>query len=426
MLNKKFISTICALALASSLSAKEFNLDELIEIALENNTNIQISKNTKDIRKEEVNKAVSGYLPKVSASSNIGQYDIDASGVKQDGDANATTISASQLIYDFGKTTSSIDQSKYNLEASSSDIITKRQNTILSIKEAYYDILNKYQQINVSKESVALNELQLDQAQSYFEAGVKTQIDVTNAKLNLSNAKLDLVKANYDLEISKASLISILGVDKEENIDVSVDGNDITKLANKVSFQKEELIKLIEIGIQKRPELEDLKAQIKASQESIKTVNSQYFPTIDVQAAYTDQNSDDISSLDTDQGSITLNLKWDIYTGNSTNADKKIALSNLSTAKSQLHQQKLEIKQAITDAYFNLRQSYDSIEISLLSLKLATENLDLANQRYIAGLNDLLEVNDAKLEYTKAKSSLVNTYYEHLTNNAKLEFALGK
>lgn len=71
-----------------------------------------------------------------------------------------------------------------------------------------------------------------------------------------------------------------------------------------------------------------------------------------------------------------------------------------------------------------IEKSYESIDISLLNLELATKNLDLATKKYQAGLNDLLELNDAKLEYTQSKTNLVNTYYSYLTNFARLEYAL--
>lgn len=426
MLNKtKFISIACAIFLSTSINAKEMTLDEILDIALKNNTNIQVSKYQKEINSQELKKAKAAYLPKLSAGADIGNYDIEASGVKQDGDASTVTLSASQLIYDFGKTSSSIDASKYNLEASSSEIQINTKDTILSIKEAYYDILNKHQQIIVSKEAVALDKLQLSQANEYFKAGVRTKIDVINAQLNLSNSELKLVQANYDLKISKTKLISLLGKRSEQTIDVKPDTKDISSLAKSVKIEDDNLDKLINIAFENRSELEKFKALIKTNKASLNSANAEYYPTIDLSASYSDKNSDDISSLEQSQTAVLLNLKWDLYTGNTTNANKKISLANLSTTKKQFEQQKLQIRQDVTSAFLNLEQSFESIKINLLSLDLSTRNLNLANERYKAGLNDLLEVNDAKLEYTKSKTNLVNSYYTYLSNTAKLEYSLG-
>ena len=420
---KKTVSLICVISLFTSLNAKEFNLDELIDIALNNNTKIQVSKNNKEIKTQEVKKAKSAYLPKLTANADIGNYDIKSLGSEQEGDATSVTLSANQLLYDFGKTSSSIDASKYNLDASKTEISSNTQSTILSVKETYYDILNKYQQIEVANESIKLDELQLSQANEYFKAGIRTKIDVTNAKLNLSNSQLKLVKAEYSYKIAKTKLISILGLNKQVNI--KTNNSDIKSLAKNSILKYEDLDKLIDLGLIQRPEIKKYSALIKSNKASIKNVKSQYYPRLDINASYTDKNSDDISSLESKQTAVLLNLKWDLYTGNTTNADKKIALSNLSSTNKQLEQTRLEITQDITNSYFNMKQSFDSIRIGLLSLDFSIENLNLANERYKAGLNDLLEVNDAKLEYTQAKTTLINAYYTYLSNNAQVEYSLG-
>jgi len=424
MLKKSiFISTICALALSSNLNAKQFSLDELIDIAVSNNANIEVSKNQEKVKEQELKKAKSAYLPKLTASADTGYYDIEAGN--QDGNASSFTLGASQLLYDFGKTSSSIDASEHNLDASSKDIDVSKQSTVLQIKQAYYDILNDYQQILVSKESVKLDELQLSQAKEYFKAGIRTQIDITNAQLQLSNSKLKLVQNEYSLKNANAKLISILGTKIDENIEVKEPSYNIKKLAKNASLKYKSLEELVELGLVNRPEIKKYEALIKTNKASLENANSQYYPTLDVSASYNDKKSDDIASLDSDQTAVLLNLKWNLYTGGTREADKKIALTNLNTTHKQLQQQKLEITQDITSAYYNTKQSFDSIKIGLLSLNLATKNLDLATQRYKAGLNDLLEVNDAKLEYTQSKSTLVNAYYTYLTSIANLEYSLG-
>lgn len=422
---KKTISLVCSIALCSTLSAKEISLDELIEIALKNNTNIQIAKNEKDIKRQELEKTKSLYLPTLSANANIGEYDIKASGLTQEGSASSVTINANQLIYDFGKTSSLIDASKNNLNASSTQITSNTQATILLVKKAYYDILNKYQQIEVAQESVKLDELQLSQANEYFKAGIRTQIDVTNAKLNLSNSQLKLVKAKYAYKIEKTKLISILGLNLDKQIDIKSQNKDIKNLAKNTTLKYDNLEELINLALKQRAEIKKYQELIKTNKANIKNVKSQYYPTLDASASYTDKNSDDINSLETSQTAIMLNLKWNLFTGLSTSKDKKIAISNLSSTNKQLEQTKLQITQDITNAYFNMKQSFDSIKIGLLSLDLSIKNLNLAKERYKAGLNDLLEVNDAKLEYTQAKNSLINSYYTHLSNNAQVKYELG-
>ncbi|MFA9372890.1 MAG: TolC family protein, partial [Poseidonibacter sp.] len=208
-------------------------------------------------------------------------------------------------------------------------------------------------------------------------------------------------------------------------IDIKSQNKDIKNLAKNTTLKYDNLEELINLALKQRAEIKKYQELIKTNKANIKNVKSQYYPTLDASASYTDKNSDDISSLETSQTAIMLNLKWNLFTGLSTSKDKKIAISNLSSTNKQLEQTKLQITQDITNAYFNMKQSFDSIKIGLLSLDLSIKNLNLANERYKAGLNDLLEVNDAKLEYTQAKNSLINSYYTHLSNNAQVKYELG-
>ncbi len=426
-MSKKFkvLMVIIAISSYTTINAQELNLKELIDIALKNNTNIQLNKNQQEIKKHELKKAKATYLPQISANADIGHYDIKSNAIREDGDANSVTLNANQLIYDFGKTSSLIDASKYNLEATNNDINSSIQATILSVKEAYFDILNKYEQIAVANESVKLDELQLSQAKEYFKAGVRTQIDVTNAQLKLSSSKLKLLQEEYNLKTAKAKLISILGKNINTNIDIKRDERSLIELSENKTLKYENLNELIEIGINSREELKKYKFLIKSNKENIRNVKAQYYPRIDLNASYTDKNSDDITSLDNEQSAIMLGLKWNIFTGDSTKAEKEIAITNLKNINKQFEQKKLEITQEITTAFLNLKQSFETIDISLLNLDLATKNLNLATQRYKSGLNDLLELNDAKFEYTQSKTNLVNSYYSYLTDIAKLEYSLG-
>lgn len=405
----------------TSLIANELN--DLIDIALQNNSNIIIQKSNIDNKDAGITEARAGYLPNLSLNADISNYDIKTSGVRTDGDAKGYTVTANQLIYDFGKTYQQIASSKSSYNASLKELITTTSSTVLDVKKAYYDILNKYQLIEVAQESVKIDELQLNQASEYLKAGIKTKIDVTNAQLQLSNSNLDLLKSNYDLKISKTKLITILG---ESNIrDVKKDTQDIMKLSKNVKGTHYNIEDLIAEALKNRPEIEMYKFLIDSSFQQYKSVQSSYYPTLNLSGSYQDSQSDDIASLDVKQGSIGVYLKWDFFSGFRTKANTKQALTSLQTVKEQLKQQELTITADVTTAYYNLKQSVDSLKISLLNVDLAEQNLELSQERYKNGLNDIVELNNSKLDFINAKNNLVNTYYTYKTSMASLDYTLG-
>lgn len=424
MLNKrKLITTSCIFFLFSNLHANPVGLEELINLAVENNSNIKISQFAQEKQKASYNLSKSDYLPKLSITGELARYDVETAGEKVADNVRGYSLTASQLLYDFGKTSNNINTAKRTLEASDFQIVENIATTVLNTKQAYYNILNKYQQINLAEESIKIDELHLEQADSYYNAGVRTLIDVTDAKLQLSNSKLKLLQSQYSLENSKTKLISIIGKQDSDELKIKEDAE--IKTATK-SFKEEKLIlnDLLNLGLENKAELKALEKQIEAQKLQLENSNKEYYPTLNLQASLNDKTSDEIA-LETKQAIAGVYLKWDLYTGNSTSENIKISLASLSSLKQQLVQHKLQIKEDITSAYLKVKENQESINLSLLNLDLSADKLNLANQRYKAGLNDLIEVNDSKLAYTQAKSQLINTYYDYLNSKAKLEYAIG-
>lgn len=423
-LNKKVLIFISTVFLFSNLNAKDVVLEELIDIAIQNNSDIKIGKYKENIKDSNYKNSKANYLPKVSSKAELANYEITSMGNRVDDNVTGISLTVNQLIYDFGKTSNSIDSAKEEYFASNFETAKNISSTVLKTKQVYYDILSNFQRIELAKESIKMDELHLEQAEKYYNAGVRTLIDVTDAKLKLSNSKLELIQAQYSLKNSKTKLISVLGVEDINKIEIKNEKN-IILLAKNLKNNDANLDNLLNSGYENRAELKMYEKLINSQNLKIKSVNAEYYPRLDFDASYSDKNSDEIQNIDTRQVTAGIYLKWDIYTGNSTDANKKSAVSNLGILKQQLTQQRLQIKEEVTNAYFDLKQNEENINIALLSVDLSSQKLNLANQRYKAGLNDLVELNESKLQYIESKNKLINSYYNYLLSKANIDYAVG-
>ena len=398
------------------------SLEELINIALKHNTTIKQSQIKIDTQKQLQIKSKSLYLPTLSLEADVSNHDIETLGVKSDGNSNSVSLSASQLLYDFGKSTSKIEASTQNTEASKKELDSTNASIVLKVKKAYYDILNKHALIKVAQESVKIDSFQLYQAEEYFKAKVKTKIDVTNAALQLSNSKMDLLRAEFNLKKANAKLITLLS---QENISVTMIHQDIEVLAQEVKNDIYHLETLLKTAHKNRDELMMYIHLEKALHSNYKSASSDFYPTINLTGSYQDSNSNDIASLDINQFTAGIYLKWELFSGFRTNATKKEALNELQNIQEQLKELKLSITENVTNAYFDIEQNKQSIDIALQSIGLAMENLELAQERYKNGLNSLVELNDAKLDFITAKNELVNQYYAYKASQATVEYETG-
>ncbi|MFT5661698.1 MAG: outer membrane protein [Sulfurimonas sp.] len=425
MFKQKKLLLLPIFFLSMSIEAKEISLDMLIDLAINNNSNIKISKYKQEIKAASLDIAQAGYYPKVSLTGEVAQYDID-SGLSQVNDTvKGLSLSANQLLYDFGKTSKSIESAEENFSASKEETIANISSTVLEIKRAYYNILKAQQQISLYEEMILIDKLRLEQVQAYHEAGIRTLIDVTDARLQLSNSKLKLLESKYSFKESLANIISIIGVDAKQSYEIKKDSN-IIEIASHVDEMNVQLERLKESGLKNRPEIKLYEKQIDAQQYQLQSIRSEYYPSVELDAMYSNKDSDKIASLNTKQISAGVYLKWNVYTGNTTEANIKNNFATLSTLKQELFQQKLEIKKSIDIAYSQVKSSEESIKISFLTVELAAQKLDLAKQRYKAGISDSVELSDATLEYSESKNNLIDNYYNYLDAKAQLEYSIGE
>ncbi len=410
-----------------SLFASDVNntneLNKLIDIALSNNSNILIKKATIISKKAVIKEKKASYLPSLSLGANTSRHNTKSQGVRADGSSKAYTLSANQLLYDFGKTSNIISALKKSYQAALSDLIISKAKTVLNVKKAYFDILSKYHLIKVAKESIKIDNLQVVQVQAYFDAGIKTKIDLTNAKLQLSNSKLSLVKANYSFKKAQTKLIVILG--EKKLISIKPKNEDMLALVKNIKIDKKNLNELINKALNTRVELVLYKLLVEENKEKHRASKANFYPTLNAQASYTNSSSNDISSQDSEQGNIGVFLKWEFFSGFKTQAKSKQAFSSIISAKEKLKQEELIIIEELTSAYYDLKQSIEIVEISRLSINLAKQNLYLAQERYKNGLNDIVELNNAKLDFITSKNDLVHSYYSYKSSIAILEYSTG-
>lgn len=405
-----------------TISVYANNLNDLIDIALKNNTNIKQSEIKVSTQEQSQIKTQSAFLPTLNLEADISNHDIETSGVTTDGNSKTVSLSASQLLYDFGKSTHKIKATKENVKASKKELDSTSATIILNVKKVYFDILNKHALIKVAQESVKIDKFQLYQAQEYFKAKVKTKIDVTNAQLQLSNSNMKLLKANFDLKKANAKLITLLG---QEDITVNINQKDIKSQAKEISNDMYNLEKLLRDASENRNELIMYTHLEKALNSSYQSAKSDFYPSINLIGSYKDSHSDDIASLETNQFTTGVYLKWELFSGFRTSASKKEALNELQNIKEKQKEQKLSIIENVTNAYFNVEQNKQSVDISLLNIELSQQNLELAQARYKNGLNSLVELNDAKLDFITANNDLVNQYYAYKISQVTLEYETG-
>ena len=206
-----FIISTTSIMEAADTETVDLSLDKLLEIALTNNPQVETARQQQAQRMGQLTQSKSGYLPQVGVQGEYSRVAIKDLDPKDEDNVGHAGAKASQLIYDFGRTTGAINAGQSNLEASEANLNQVAQNIVFLVKQAYYSVLEKKHLITVAQETVTNYEQHLDRAKAFFEAGVRTRIDVVNAEVELSSSRLRLLQSNYNLKTARVELERILG-----------------------------------------------------------------------------------------------------------------------------------------------------------------------------------------------------------------------
>jgi len=426
-----FAIALCAIGLTThaqnttTASAPELDLEQFIEIAFVNNPGVDMARNQVRAAEGRSTQAVSAYLPQLSASGQAARVHINDLTPTNEDNLLAGTLSGDQLIFDFGKTTGSISAADSQVESARAYLNSVGSNLVSSVKASYYDVLASYYLIQVANEQVDSYQKHYERAAAYYKAGVKSKIDVTNAEVELANSNLQLLQSQFSLKSAKINLEKIIGIAPNNgNYLIKMSAHDLAEFRTLLADIPGTLGELLQRASLQRPDLVQAKKEIESSASLLTSAQGGYWPEIGVNGVYNTYDTD-LATFQ-DQWLLGIGLNWDFFSGFRTDGEVAEAKSNLRNSRSLLRNVELTAIQQVTDSYHLAEEKRESVFLADKILKLAGENLSLADGRYKTGLGDMIEFNDAQLRLTEAKSNLVTTFFDYNTALASLENAIGQ
>ncbi len=418
------LSAIIFPASNGQAETRTLTLEECIDIAIASNPRIEIARQQYQGSEGVLTQAKSLYLPRLSGGVGYGRQYIDSEVPITEDNVGSGLLRASQLIFDFGKTTGLIDAQAFNRSASGENLAQVYHDIVFQVKSNFYSVLQSRRLITVAEQAVANFEQQLYRAQRYYEAGVRTRIDVTNAQVNLANQKLNLLRANSNYKTARVALEQVLGIIPNNGAYEPVSSEpQLDQLAARKPQMPGPLDDLLVKAEENRPGLKQFEFLVEAADSSVTQAKGDYWPTIDAVGDYSRYETD-LPAL-ADQWQISARLNWEFFSGFETDGKVAEASAQLREVQAGLRDFQLEVTQDVTDSYLRAEENREGVDIADQTLELAAENLRLAEGRYKAGIGDLLEFNDAQLLFTQNQSDLVVTYYTYLTALARIERAAG-
>lgn len=407
-----------------------YTLDESIQYALEHNWSVK-EKEEKIVESTYVEKeAKSDFLPTFSTTysytrlNDVNDITIPGIGSIETGDQDNYQWKASvtQPLFTGFALMSAHELAKLGIDQSSVALELERLDLALSVKEAYYGVLEADRAVDVAKSAVEALTSHRETAKHFYEVGMTPVNDLLKAEVELANAQHNLIKAQNGARLSRASFNVLLS----GPIDAPVVLADILTFTPQASDFETELAK----ALKTRPEMKAIDIAGVQADQRINLSKSKYYPEAAFVYNYIKQgDTPDVSGSrfqDSDSWQAMVQLSWTFWDWDKT----KHSVSRNESAKRQLVQARARLEDAIRfelkKALLDMAEAEEEIPTAEKAVKQAEENLRVSEERYKVQTTTSTEVLDAQTLLSQARMNYYNALYDHNLSRARLKRAIGE
>ncbi|WP_196602395.1 TolC family protein [Pectinatus frisingensis] len=406
-------------------ASNELSLDDCIFLALKNNQVVKIATFDRQTSLAALNQEESGKGFTVTFTHNDKRYDtynlhqLYVNGIKEyewdNKDDNLITVSLP--IYTGNKLENQIDEAKLNLKISDLNLETVRQQLKQNAISSYFNVLQYRNNLAVNQLSVDNYEKHLKEVQLRFEQGTVAKYDVLASQVSLANAQNNLSKAQNSYKFAIATLNNVIGFPLNNEM--------ILKDDLEYEPYSQTLEDCEQYAMDHRPEIVQHETKIAIAHDDLDIAQSGYRPSVNFVATQNWYYSSALPGSDNSNWSVGLTASFNLFDSGVTKAKVDQAKYAIGAAEEQYSKERDDVLLEVHQYYLNLREAETRIETSKVTVEQAEESLRVANTRYEAGVGTNLDVLDAVLAFTTAKTNYIQALYDYNINKSQLDRAIG-
>ena len=394
------------------------------KVALQNHPQIAAANYRALAAQEVVKENRAGYFP----TANL--Y-VDAVGANDEGtrimagglnnpsvyERGAGGLAVSQLITDFGRTANLTASSKFQAQAESQNANATREQVLLQVNVSYFSVLEAQAVLHVAQQTVDTRQLLLDQVGLLASNKLRSELDVSFARVAVQESKLLLQKAQNDADDAMTSLSTALGYRDPHPFQLAEAPPAALTGTNDVS-------QLVQTALAERPELLSLRNEHDAALRLAKSERDSRLPTVSAIGMAGDAPTHDNHLPDNYAvGGIQLSLP--LFAGGFYAARQHAAELQAQADNEIVRTLEDDIVRDVHIAWLNVNNALEQLRTTEELVHNAADAYDLAEARYKIGSSSIVELSQAQLSLTSAQIANANARYNVLIQQANLDYQTG-
>ena len=313
-----------------------------------------------------------------------------------------------------------LEKSEYQIAKSLAERDSARQDLIIRVAEAYFDILDSLDNINYVKSEKAAIKSQLNESKKRLEVGLIAITDYAEAQASYDLSETQYIEAKNSSDISKESLYVLTG--KQFKKFSSLDKNIKAKDPDPNNIKAWE-----DFAIKQNLDLVAYKRAQDIATTNIKYERSKHFPTLDIYGTVkeTDKGGGSSGAFESNNDYIGIELNIPIFIGGNTYFNSKKASYLEEQARYDVLQKKREVIRDARKAFLNLKSSISKVNASKKALESNELSVEYNQAGFEVGTRSTTDVLLALKDLYKAKKNFSKSKYEYLLSKLRLKQSIG-
>ena len=322
-------------------------------------------------------------------------------------------------VYDFGKTSASVDLSQSRVQSSRDMIELTKSNLALQTIRTFYSIVLLRKSLLVQDEQIAALHEHLAVTQKRVTAGSATNFDVLTTQVRVAASQNQRVEILNSFQKQESILRQLLNF--QANTPILVQG----------SFEQDSITlnidSLVQVARQQRPEMKLARDAEQSAQFQKKFSSLGNMPSLNVNVAYGLKNGYEPNIY-----ALRGNWMWGVqarvplFDGGRVSHQEEEAQASVQAEQAHSRDVERQVRSDVEQVAADVQAALAKVQISEVQLQQAQEAVTIARTRYETGSITNLDLLDAETAESTAKLTRLQALYRFVLSKYELERATGK
>ena len=414
-------------------SAWALDFKTAYEAALQHDATILAERAAAQAAQERLPQALSQRRPSLSLSAGQNRNHLESQTANMLGqrsvseryyDSNNAALQLHQPLYR-PAILAQIKQARAQVQDADAVLDVNENDLLERVAQAYFDALLGQVQLDLASAQKTAFAAQLQSAQKGFAAGVGMRTDVDEAQARMDLAHAQVLQAQQALDLARRRLALLLGVPVAQLVQLADLDTQRFAPSAPVPTSAEQWIALAE---ESSPQLQALRARLRAAQAEVDKAQAGHKPTLDVVATVSRSDSDSVTSINTvyKQKYVGVQLNVPLYSGGYVSSTVRQALAEVQRMQQTLEAAQRDLSNQVYEQFSAMTEGVLRIAALEQAVRSAQQALLSSQKSLQAGARTTVDVLNAEQQLTVAQRDLAQARYGYVLAHLKLQMLAGQ